>query len=146
MTFIDAVKSSFDHTFNFSGRASRSEFWKFCLVLFLINTIGQTLTSTSLETSKFHFGLNFGMGPQYSWFTNIFTAVFFIPFASSSIRRFNDAGHVFGHFFSLVFAICSLIYLWAKWTGGQVHILLILLAILVVFGLFIFITTRPSKP
>lgn len=39
MTFIDAVKSVYSKYFTFSGRAVRSEFWWYCLFVFLVSLL-----------------------------------------------------------------------------------------------------------
>lgn len=144
MTFVGAIKSSIDKSLNFSGRASRSDFWKFLLFLAIVYTLGETLATSGSNYLNFAFGLKFGIGPDYSWFMNIYTTIFFIPFVSSSVRRFNDAGYVFAHYFALLFALFACLLMWAKFTGGTIHIVLILVTIVIVFGGFIYITTRKS--
>ena len=92
MGFIESVKICFSKYFDFSGRASRSEFWYFTLFLaiytFIIGlTVGVVLETRYPGTSK----------ADIDYFFDSFGTIFFIPlliptFAVTS-RRFHDFGH-----------------------------------------------------
>ncbi|HJM59041.1 MAG TPA: DUF805 domain-containing protein [SAR86 cluster bacterium] len=89
MSFFDAVISAFRKYFDFSGRASRSEFWwffLFCVLLYLL-----TISLSVREISQIN-----NMNPQelitqfmMSWF-GVAMVLTFIPSISISVRRFHD--------------------------------------------------------
>lgn len=89
MSFFDAVASAFRKYFDFSGRASRSEFWwffLFCILLYMfafslsINEIGQPDESNPEAYLSKAFSSWFGIA-------FIFTL---IPSISVAVRRFHD--------------------------------------------------------
>ena len=92
MGFIESVKTCFSKYFDFSGRASRSEFWYFTLFLVIYTiivgfTIGVVLEIRYPGTSE----------ADIDYFFNSFGTFLFIPliipsFAVTS-RRFHDFGH-----------------------------------------------------
>ncbi len=105
MTLVDAVRSGFRNYFRFSGRASRSEYWKFVLFVFLgciaaiiVNSaiygpevINQVMTniakddSATTETQAFY---------RYSGglIGNIFVLACLVPLLSVGWRRLHDTG------------------------------------------------------
>lgn len=99
---ISAVSSGFAKIFNFSGRASRSEYWWFFLLGFIVSTI------TILVDAKTILALmvaNEGAFDIYQLSvlelaTPWACLVFAIPMISLSVRRLHDAG--FSGFWFLV--------------------------------------------
>ena len=81
------IKESFISVFinwrNFSGRACRSEFWYFCLSLFLIS-----ISLTILESSLGLYNEAYGSGPLSSFFS----IITLIPSISVTSRRLQDRG------------------------------------------------------
>ena len=81
------IKESFISVFinwrNFSGRACRSEFWYFCLSLFLIS-----ISLTILESSLGLYNEAYGSGPLSAFFS----IVTLIPSISVTSRRLQDRG------------------------------------------------------
>lgn len=75
MTFIDSIKTCFRKYINFSGRASRSEFWWFFLFC--------TIASGIINSIAFKLGLN------EIWAVCI-NLVFFVPSLAVSVRRLHD--------------------------------------------------------
>jgi uncharacterized membrane protein YhaH (DUF805 family) len=78
MTFGEAVKAGFQNYVNFTGRATRSEFWYWVLFAFLV----------SIATSAIDYVL-FGEG----WVAPISTLVglaMFLPGLSVAVRRLHD--------------------------------------------------------
>lgn len=86
MKFGDAVYSAFQNYCNFSGRASRSEYWWFVLFNVLIQIILQG------------FGLAFNTTFLYilSYFAAI---ILFLPGLALSWRRLHDIGKAGGYYF-----------------------------------------------
>ena len=103
MSLKEACISVFTNWNNFSGRASRSEFWYFCLALFitgfLISWI-ETILYASIE--GFPIILTYGIELRYGeWqsiqnpvgpLTLIFNALILFPLISVTSRRLQDRG------------------------------------------------------
>ena len=79
VSFTTAVKNGFKNAFNFSGRATRSEFWWWQLFIWLI-WIGGGVTSELKSV-------------PISLFFLVLTILILIPSLSLKIRRLHDAGH-----------------------------------------------------
>ena len=80
MNFGQAVSSCFANYVTFSGRASRSEYWHWCLFLFVggvcaLIADGNILFSQNMSIPKFEF---------------IFTVVTALPGLAVSVRRLHD--------------------------------------------------------
>lgn len=90
---LAALNSAFVNIFNFSGRATRSEFWWFFLVFFIIGLVTVTLDFISVFALIATEGEDaiFGLSPfdSYSVWLSLVTV---IPYLSLSIRRLHDAG------------------------------------------------------
>lgn len=77
--YIQALKNSF----NFSGRARRSEYWFFALFNFLV-AVG--LTIFDMMIGSFSDGSSFGL------FSGLYTLLMIIPNLSLTFRRLHDIG------------------------------------------------------
>ncbi|NIY78952.1 DUF805 domain-containing protein [Celeribacter sp. HF31] len=109
MTIVEAVKVGFRKYFVFSGRATREEFWKFILGLFLISIVVSVadviifgpVTETSLVVSTSSKGMSqsfqtktlYGAGP----ISNLFGPVVLIPWLAAISRRLHDTGRAAWH-------------------------------------------------
>ena len=82
MNFIEALQSFFENYFNFSGRASRAEYW-YADLWFLILIVSGILISIFIFHSEN--GINI--------VTIGLRLIFFIPFISCGVRRMHDTGH-----------------------------------------------------
>lgn len=71
MTFVEAVKSGFDNYFNFQGRAIRSEFWYFVLLVCMVDVSGVIFSSIAVIFSLMHL-------------------VLIVPFLAVGARRLHD--------------------------------------------------------
>tara|TARA_X000000368_G_scaffold409883_1_gene392537 strand:+ start:536 stop:973 length:438 start_codon:yes stop_codon:yes gene_type:complete len=92
MEFIESVKTCFVKYFDFSGRASRSEFWYFTLFLVLYVMIVSFFLG-------FYFGYNYPGWTQQQ-FDKMYDSIYIfiiLPLASPILavtaRRFHDFGH-----------------------------------------------------
>ncbi len=76
--FAQAVSSAFSNYVNFSGRASRTEYWYFALFLFIVGV------ATSL--------IDYVAMPDIEWspLNTIFSLATFLPSLSVSVRRLHD--------------------------------------------------------
>lgn len=97
MNFFDSVVSAYRNFFNFSGRASRSEFWwffLFCILLYLLTI------SISFEDLKSALSLAQSKDNDPSELVKVFftswigmaSLITFIPQITLSVRRFHDIG------------------------------------------------------
>ena len=79
---LDVIKNCFIEYSNFTGKASRYEYWWFLLVMVLVMSIASVIHERLLQ---------------------IVSIVFLIPFLAVGSRRLNDAGHsVWGQLFLFV--------------------------------------------
>ncbi len=90
MGFVDAVKNALMNNYaNFSGRASRSEYWWFTLFNVIAAVIASVIDGvigiTLIETVP---GTGIGYGPFYL----LFGLAVLVPSLSLSFRRFHDIG------------------------------------------------------
>ena len=103
MSIKEACVSVFTNWNNFSGRACRSEFWYFCLALFIAGsliTFFETILYASIEDfpTIFTYGMEFKdtewqsvqnpIGPL----TLVFNAIILFPYVSVTSRRLQDRG------------------------------------------------------
>ena len=72
MTFVESIQTCFSKYATFSGRASRSEYWWFCLFNFLVAFILVMLELSTLST--------------------IYTLATFLPSLAACVRRLHDVG------------------------------------------------------
>ena len=89
MSFFDAVASAFRKYFDFSGRASRSEFWWFFLFCILLYMLAFSLTIIDIGQPDESNPEAFLSKALTSWF-GIDFIVTLIPSISVSVRRFHD--------------------------------------------------------
>ena len=86
MSFIEAIKICFIKFADFSGRATRSEFWYFSLFVVLLGVIATNIdASIAGETFWSYQGV---LGPAES----IYYLTTIVPSFSVSVRRLHDIG------------------------------------------------------
>jgi uncharacterized membrane protein YhaH (DUF805 family) len=145
---LRAIKHNMLNWRNFRGVSTRSEFWYFVLFLVLLNTVvTNILANTGNTDGNFNLTLtlNLVIDPAETWWTNIFTVVFGIPFLASVIRRCHDAGFKASTFAIFGVALLALNTVIAKTIGAvQVPTGLAIVGALLVTGWVIFVLTRPS--
>ena len=111
MNFFDAVKICLMKYTNFSGRASRSEFWLFTLFTFIMSVIMMILDTWIARIAFLEFDV------IYSPLSNIFTIAIFIPSLSVAVRRLHDINRsgwwlliqltIVGIFFPILYWYCK---------------------------------------
>lgn len=104
MTMLEAAKICFRKGFTFSGRASRSEFWKFILFILLVSIalnilklaiFGPTITVYyNVDSQGQPIGDPISMYRDYSGgiFGNIFLLICALPWITAGWRRMYDIG------------------------------------------------------
>lgn len=90
MTFAAAIRNAFSHYATFTGRASRSEFWKFALfVAVVVVVLYLPLIVTGGQTGEPTSGLNaFVLVSLLA--VGIFMLVTVLPYLSVLVRRLHD--------------------------------------------------------
>ena len=111
MGFMDAIKTCITEKYvDFSGRASRSEFWWFQLFMFLLQMGLFVLQMVALFSFPEIFTAIY-------WVTVVVSLGLFLPSLSVSVRRLHDIGKS-GWYFLLIIPlsiICIGIILWIVW-------------------------------
>lgn len=79
VSFIGAIKSCFMKYADFSGRASRSEYWWFYLFNFFVNAIFVVLAMVLEE-------------PKVLYFSYLYALIILLPNLAVLVRRFHDTG------------------------------------------------------
>ena len=109
MDMTKAAKLFFANYFDFSGRASRGEFWWAYLAFFIVSIIlaivDAVIGGIIFGFTESEFLLNNG------FFSNIFSLVTFIGWISLTSRRLQDNGHS-GWWQLAYFSIIPTIFLW----------------------------------
>ena len=87
MGFGQAISSGFGNLTNFSGRASRSEFWWWMLFVWIVNVIVGTILNIAVPND----GTNsMGFFASVAWW--IVYIIFFLATLGVAVRRLHDTG------------------------------------------------------
>lgn len=87
MGFGQAISSGFSNLTNFSGRASRSEFWWWMLFVWIVNVIVGTILNIAMPND----GTNsMGFFASVAWW--IVYLIFFLATLGVAVRRLHDTG------------------------------------------------------
>lgn len=104
MGFLQSIKSCMAKGFAFSGRASRSEFWWFVLFIAITYTVLANVFNQPTSGYSFYFGFNLHLDVSQPWWSNLYTAIFTLPFFSVLVRRSHDIGIGGDKIFATIFA------------------------------------------
>ncbi len=118
MGFMDAVKNAIMNNYvNFSGRASRSEYWWFFLFSFLSAILAMILDGlTGIEL------IDAGAGVSYGPFYILTAMGFFLPSLSLMVRRLHDSGRSgWWYFIALVPCVGFIILIVFLIMDGEPH-------------------------
>lgn len=95
MNMMDAVRSGFQRYAQFSGRATRPEFWWWILFTGLAGTV--------LGSIPFGFaGMPMGMMHSANNLGTVWDLVVLVPTLAVAVRRLRDAGYGWAHLFWLL--------------------------------------------
>ena len=146
-TFWEHIQICMLKSFDFSGRASRSQFLLFFLFLLIVNTAASTGFNQPDGGSTFRIGFYFGIGTDYSWWINIFTALFTLPFLSVTIRRCHDLGIAGEWVLGAIFLYFVLVVFILKSSPTQqTHQVLTTVGLILAFASLLYVAFAPSKP
>ena len=139
MDMRKAAKLFFTNYFDFSGRASRGEFWWAYLAFFIVSIIlaivDAVIGGIIFGFTKSEFLLNNG------FFSNIFSLVTFIGWISLTSRRLQDNGHS-GWWQLAYFSIIPTIFLWVFFIsddGNPVLLSFSIISTIITLALYILI-------
>lgn len=105
MSFGDAVTTVFRKYAEFTGRATRAEFWWFVLFSTIVSS---ALGSLNLVTPEGVFSLGSSLASMWS-------IAVLVPSLAVAVRRLRDAGHAWTELFWLLLPIAGLIVLIVRW-------------------------------
>ena len=122
MTFMDSISVCFSKYITFSGRAQRSEFWWFVLLLAVTGTILDAADSVIFGKSVFMLGwMNFSYSSGF--IADLFALATFLPMWAVEVRRLHDIGKsgwwLLLWLIPLIGAIILLIWMIRKGTDGD---------------------------
>jgi uncharacterized membrane protein YhaH (DUF805 family) len=107
MSFGDAIVTVFRKYAEFTGRATRAEFWWFVLFSSLVGTaLGALNVSTGQE------GMYFALGSSLS---GVWSIAVLVPSLAVAVRRLRDAGRAWTDLFWILLPIVGLIMLVVYW-------------------------------
>lgn len=89
--FGEAVKTCFAKYFDFSGRASRSEYWWFFLFYVVLFLVIELLFLLQAQLTNDRFALQ-ALANSHSTISMLFTLATFFPWLTVSCRRLHDIG------------------------------------------------------
>ena len=102
INMIDAVKLYFKNYFNFTGRASRSEFWWAYLAYVIVVAVIMTAEGLAM-------GIDYAVEGGVA--SNLFTLATFIGWLSLTARRLQDRGHTGWWQLAYLIPVIPLVYL-----------------------------------
>jgi uncharacterized membrane protein YhaH (DUF805 family) len=105
LSFGDAIATVFRKYAEFTGRASRSEFWWFALFSFLVSS---ALGALNVWTTE-------GVISIGSSLASLWSIAVLVPSLAVAVRRLRDAGHAWTELFWLLLPIAGLIVLIVRW-------------------------------
>lgn len=109
MGFGQAIKSGFQNYANFSGRASRSEFWWFLVfywIVIFVASIIDNLLGFRVITGETVAGTNVAIAYNPGWLSLIVWLVFLLPILGLWWRRLHDTDR--SGLWSLLWFICCI--------------------------------------
>ena len=130
INMIDAVKLYFKNYFNFTGRASRSEYWWAYLAYAIVVVVIMTAEGLAM-------GIDYAVEGGVA--SNLFTLATLIGWLSLNARRLQDRGHTGWWQLAYLIPIAPLVVfalLYAV-SGNESHLFALGLVVLLWFGIFI---------
>ena len=108
MSFISSIKICFQKFYDFSGRASRSEFWYFTVFVFITGLIAINIDAALIGETFWTYEGTFG--PAES----MYLILTLLPSFSVSVRRLHDIGR--SGWWVLIFLTIIGIFLLIYWS------------------------------
>jgi uncharacterized membrane protein YhaH (DUF805 family) len=104
MTFPEAIKAGFRNYAEFSGKATRSEFWWWILFTIIVSSV---LGAIPIPTFQYPDGtMLFAPTLSPAWHLAVL-----LPTLAVGVRRLRHAGHRWGHVFWVLLPVAGMIIL-----------------------------------
>lgn len=111
MTFFDAIKTVFRKYAEFSGRATRPEFWWFALFSALVSSALNSLNLYTTENPMFSMSASASGVVFGSSLAGVWSIVVLLPSLAVTVRRLRDAGREWTEIFWILLPIAGAIVL-----------------------------------
>jgi uncharacterized membrane protein YhaH (DUF805 family) len=111
MTFFESIATVFKKYADFSGRATRPEYWWFALFSFIVSSVLNALTPISMNRNMFELGAT---ATSFTGFANLagaWSIAVLVPSLAVGVRRLRDAGRRWTELFWLLLPIVGAIIL-----------------------------------
>ena len=105
MSFDVAIRTVFTKYADFTGRASRAEFWWWILFVALVSAVLGTLNVIPVGDN----------GQLGSLLNSIWSVIILLPTLAVGVRRLRDAGYEWGYIFFLLLPFAGAIMLCIFW-------------------------------
>lgn len=113
MTLLDSIENCLTKTFQYSGRASRSEFWWFFLfVLFARLALG-AFKHIVLMTSQ-------GLGTALELVVTMISLILILPTVAVQVRRLHDVGHS-GWWVGLLWCLLTILFVLSLFWNASIR-------------------------
>ena len=130
---VKAVTTAFRKTFQYSDRASRSEYWWYVAFTALLSMLIESYIASGPNSISIKFGLYFFVGPDAHPLQNLFSILVLPPFVAVLTRRMHDLGRPGYHALIVVVGLIALILAVANYARlGLPHPAVIVLGVVVV--------------
>ena len=116
MTFGQAITVCFRKYADFTGRASRPEYWWFVLFTFMVSTAISVFGSVT-SIGRFGmpmvdgYGSSYLGGYGYNWLSSLWALAILLPSLAVAVRRLRDSGRSWGNLFWLLLPVAGVIIL-----------------------------------
>ena len=116
MTFGQAIATCFRKYADFTGRATRPEYWWFVLFTFIVSTalsiVGSMMSFGTFRTPMMgYYGYSYGSGYGTNILSSLWSLAILLPFLAVAVRRLRDSGRSWGNLFWALLPIVGLIIL-----------------------------------
>jgi uncharacterized membrane protein YhaH (DUF805 family) len=116
MTFGQAITTCFRKYADFTGRATRPEYWWFVLFTFIVSTalgiVGSTISFGAFRMPMMGgYGYNYGSGYGTNILSSLWSLAVLLPGLAVAVRRLRDSGRGWGNLFWVLLPIAGLIIL-----------------------------------
>ncbi|SMX39191.1 DUF805 domain-containing protein [Octadecabacter ascidiaceicola] len=145
---ILAIRSAMSHAFDFTGRATRSEFWWFFLFIAILHSVlANYFAAPNPNGFSFHFGIYLSLDINEPWWSNVYAIVFVLPFASALVRRGHDINVHGSKFFIVPFIVFAAFVVIVKALPTQeIFNTFMFVSLLFLFVGFLIVTLKRSDP
>jgi len=111
MTFFESIATVFRKYADFTGRATRPEYWWFALFSFIVSSVLNALTPFSMNRNMFEVGATATSFTGYMSLAGAWSLAVLVPSLAVAVRRLRDAGRNWTELFWVLLPIVGVIIL-----------------------------------